>query len=105
MLNGRAHLTRERELIERLWSDAWRVWFPQGKSDPAICLIQIEPLEGEYWDSSGARGLKHAFQAARAYATGQQPPPLPPRTARCACDPCGSTRAGALIPSPGAGTA
>jgi len=75
VLNGRAHLTRERELIERLWSDSWRVWFPQGKSDPAICLIQIEPLEGEYWDSSGARGLKYAFQAARAYATGQPPSP------------------------------
>ena len=77
VLAGRARLTRDRELIGRLWSDAWRVWFPQGKSDPTICLIQVEAREGEYWDNSGTRGLKYAFQAARAYATGQTPQPDP----------------------------
>ncbi|MBV8784717.1 MAG: pyridoxamine 5'-phosphate oxidase family protein [Gammaproteobacteria bacterium] len=75
VLRGRASLTRDRGLIEQLWSDAWRVWFPQGKYDPNICLIQVEPREGEYWDNSGARGLKYAFQAAQAYASGKPPHP------------------------------
>ena len=77
VLSGGARPTRDRALIERLWSDAWRVWFPQGKEDPNICLIQVEPTEAEYWDNRGARGLKYAFQAARAYATGHTPRPDP----------------------------
>lgn len=72
-LSGRATLSRDRALTERLWSEAWKVWFPQGKADPAICFVRIEPHEAEYWDNAGMNGLKYLFAAAKAYASGTRP--------------------------------
>lgn len=72
-LSGRAHVERDRSLIDRLWSESWKVWFPQGKNDPALCLVAVDPTEAEYWDSSGATGLRYLFEAAKALATGTRP--------------------------------
>ena len=72
-VSGRARIERDRRLIDRLWSDSWKVWFPDGKNDPALCLIAVEPTEAEYWDSSGATGLRYLFEAAKAFATGTRP--------------------------------
>jgi general stress protein 26 len=72
-LAGTVSLSKERSLVARLWSEAWRVWFPEGKDDPALCLLVFEPEEGEYWDESGMNGLKYLFKAAKAYAAGERP--------------------------------
>jgi general stress protein 26 len=71
-ITGTARVTDNRALIERLWSEAWKLWFPQGKDDPALCLLEIEPEEAEYWDQSGVKGLRYLFQAARAYVSGER---------------------------------
>ena len=70
---GRAELVRDRNLIDHLWSEAWKVWFPEGKSDPTLCLIRVDGREGEYWDNAGFEGIKYAFEAAKAYAQGRPP--------------------------------
>jgi general stress protein 26 len=72
-LTGTVSLSKDRALVERLWSEAWKVWFPQGKDDPSLCLLVFEPEEGEYWDESGLNGLKFLFKAAKAYAAGERP--------------------------------
>jgi general stress protein 26 len=72
-ITGRARVVKDRALLERLWSEAWRVWFPGGKDDPTLCLIAVEPEEAEYWDRSGAKGIKSFFQMAKAYVSGTQP--------------------------------
>ena len=72
-LSGRASLVRDRVLIDRLWKEAWKVWFPKGKTDPTIALLKFSAEDGEYWDNAGAQGLKYAFEAAKAYVTGEQP--------------------------------
>lgn len=72
-ISGTARLIRERTLIENLWQEDWRVWFPQGKDDPALTIIAVDPSEAEYWDNSGASGIKYLFEAAKAYATGTTP--------------------------------
>lgn len=69
-LSGTAHVVRDRALIDRLWSETWRVWNPGGKDDPNLCLLAIEPVEGEYWDVAGARGVRFLVEAAKAYVTG-----------------------------------
>lgn len=69
-LTGRGRVVRDRALIERLWSEAWKVWFPKGKDDPDLCLIQVDPEEGEFWDQSGGKGLRMMWAAAKAYVTG-----------------------------------
>jgi general stress protein 26 len=70
---GRAEVVRDRDLINQLWSEAWKVWFPQGKSDPTLCLIRVEGRAGEYWDNAGMQGIKHVFQQAKAYVQGRPP--------------------------------
>jgi general stress protein 26 len=72
-VSGRARVVRDRALIDRLWSEVWRVWNPGGKDDPNICLLRIDPTDGEYWDTAGARGVRFVLAAAKAYVTGTTP--------------------------------
>jgi general stress protein 26 len=72
-LCGHVEIIRDRAVIERLWKEPWKVWFPQGKDDPSIAVLRFDADHGEYWDNSGARGLKYAFEAAKAYVKGETP--------------------------------
>jgi len=73
-LTGRAHVSRDRSLIEKLWSESWKVWFPGGKDDPSLALVVVEPDEASYWDSSGTEGIRLLFEMAKAYMTHEKPP-------------------------------
>ena len=70
---GTATIVKDQALIERLWSDAWKVWFPGGKSDPTLCILKVAPTSAEYWDNSGAEGLKYLFEGAKALVQGKKP--------------------------------
>ena len=72
-ISGTAELSDDPKLIERLWREPWRVWFPDGKSDPALRILSVAPAVAEYWDQSGARGIKYLIEMAKAYATGTTP--------------------------------
>lgn len=76
-LGGPAKPVTDRALIESYWSEPMRVWFPKGPSDPALCLIQLRPVQGEFWSLEGTKGLRYIFDAARAYVTGTTPRTLP----------------------------
>ncbi|HKP56246.1 MAG TPA: pyridoxamine 5'-phosphate oxidase family protein [Polyangiales bacterium] len=69
-VSGRAELSRDRNKIHELWKESFRVWF-KGKDDPNLVLIRLNPAEAEYWDTSGAQGVKFALRFAKAYVTGQ----------------------------------
>jgi len=73
-LSGVARVVQDRALIEELWSESWRVWFPAGKDDPSLCVVVVDPLEAAYWDVSGTRGIRYVFEMAKAYVTGKRPP-------------------------------
>jgi general stress protein 26 len=73
VISGNARIVRDRALIDKLWSEAWKVWFPGGKDDPSLCLIKLEAREGEYWDNSGTKGLKYLFQGVKAVLQGTRP--------------------------------
>lgn len=70
-ISGRATISRDRALIHKLWQESWKVWFPEGKDDPSLCLIAFDASEGEYWDSSGVRGVQFVIKAAKAYLGGE----------------------------------
>jgi general stress protein 26 len=72
-LSGRASTVLDRELLRAMWNESFRPWFPEGPDHPEIVLIRVEPAIGEYWDRRGARGLRHLWDAARAYASGRSP--------------------------------
>lgn len=70
---GRVNVIRDRGLVERLWKEAWKVWFPRGKSDPSIAVLRFDADHGEFWNAAGLRGVRYAFEAAKAYVRGETP--------------------------------
>ncbi len=70
-MNGHFELVADRAKVEALWKEPYRIYF-DGKSDPEIVLLRFTPFDAEYWDNAGARGVKHAFEAAKAYLKGQK---------------------------------
>ena len=47
---GMSYVNRDQEKISELWSPALDVWF-DGKEDPSISVIRVEPLQAHYWDN------------------------------------------------------
>jgi general stress protein 26 len=72
-VSGHALLSRERALVDELWSEAWRIWFPGGKDDPTLVIVIVEPEEAAYWDAGGTTGLRYFFESAKAYVKGERP--------------------------------
>ncbi len=72
-VSGHAEIVRDRALIDRLYKEDWKIWFPKGKADPSISLIKFTAQDAEYWDNAGAQGLKFAYRAAKAYVKGETP--------------------------------
>lgn len=72
-VSGRAEIVRDQALIDRLYKEDWKIWFPKGKTDPSISLIKFTAQDAEYWDNAGAQGLKFVYEAAKAYVKGQTP--------------------------------
>ncbi|WP_316803033.1 pyridoxamine 5'-phosphate oxidase family protein [Pedobacter nototheniae] len=48
---GIAEISRDQEMIDKLWSPFIKTWFQGGKDDPNITLIKVIPSEGYYWDT------------------------------------------------------
>lgn len=70
-VSGELSIVRERTLIELMWKETWKVWFPKGKSDPNIALLKFNANEGEFWDNAGVQAIKYVYSAAKAYVGGE----------------------------------
>ncbi|GAB3219908.1 pyridoxamine 5'-phosphate oxidase family protein [Spirosoma arcticum] len=69
-LSGRGEVTKDKAKINELWDDTLKTWFPNGKDDPRICLINVKAHADEYWDRPGGK-LLLLFIVARGVITGQ----------------------------------
>ena len=72
-ISGKVTIERDPAIIDRIWNESWRTWFPKGKDDPSLCVLRFDPREGEYWDDSGMQGLKYLFQGTKAIIQGERP--------------------------------
>lgn len=72
-LSGTARVVDDRAKLSQLWKPEWKVWFPGGKDDPNIVLLKVDGTAGEYWDNSGANGVKYLIEAGKALLTGERP--------------------------------
>lgn len=72
-LSGQAELVDDRAKIHELWQADWKAWFQQGKDDPSIRLIRVSVSDAEFWDNAGGKGLRYAFEAAKAMLTKDRP--------------------------------
>jgi general stress protein 26 len=63
---GRARVMRDQAMIDQFWNDALKAFFPKGKDDPNLVLLEVEPRTVEYWDGPGTwLGKVVAFVVAR----------------------------------------
>lgn len=76
-LNGHARVENDRARISKNFSEADKVWFPQGPDDPNAVLVHFRPTHAEYWDMSGAHGVGYVIEAAKAYLKGEALAPKP----------------------------
>jgi general stress protein 26 len=66
-IGGVATIVEDRKKIDELWDERFHAWFPRGKDDPNVVLISVSPIEGEYWDTKGLKGVRYAFEAVKAF--------------------------------------
>ena len=76
-LTGHARVVEDRRKIDEAWNETMRVWFPKGKDDPTLCLLEIDETYAEYWTLQGTRRVKYLVEAAKAYVKGRRPGAIP----------------------------
>lgn len=72
-ISGIATAVQDRRKVDKIWNEAWRHWFPDGKDDPSLLLLRVDGRTGEYWDNSGSSGIKYLIEAGKAYLAGTRP--------------------------------
>lgn len=71
-VSGLGTPVEDRAKVRQLWREPWRVWFPEGPDQQDLCLIRVDPWVAEFWDQRGTRGLRYAWKALKAYASGER---------------------------------
>ncbi len=69
-VSGKAKLSRDRAKIDELWSPFVKAWFPDGKDDPQLALLEIKVENAEYWDAPSS-AMVNLIGMAKAAATGK----------------------------------
>jgi general stress protein 26 len=70
-VSGKARVVRDQALIDTFWNDAMKAFFPNGKDDPNIVLIEVAVDTIEYWDGPGS-WIGKALTFAVARVTGNE---------------------------------
>ncbi len=73
-ITATARVVRDEAKLDSLWKESFKSWLPLGRATPDLALMAVQPLTGEYWDHSGAKSIKLAFEAVKAYVTGKEAP-------------------------------
>ena len=70
---GRARLVEDRTVIDQLWTESAREYFPQGAEDPNLGLLHLSSDSAQYWGMPGGK-VAGLAQIVKAKVTGEQPP-------------------------------
>ena len=60
------------ELVERFWNPIAASWYPGGKDDPKLIMLEFRPETAAIWASSG-NPLKFLYETAKANLTDTLP--------------------------------
>jgi len=66
---GNATIYKDRSTIEDKWSPMAKAWFENGKDDPNVSIIRVEPKDSYYWDTKAGK-LVSLFTFVAAAVTG-----------------------------------
>ncbi|MGX5915586.1 pyridoxamine 5'-phosphate oxidase family protein [Aliidiomarina sp. Khilg15.8] len=64
-MSGKARLTDDRKLIDKYWNSFVGAWFPEGKDDPDVALLEVKVEFGEHWLADESK-LFQLFEIAKA---------------------------------------
>jgi general stress protein 26 len=73
-LSGKASISKDAAIIDELWQDTYRAWFPEGKNDPNIAVLRVSIDHAEYWDTPAGPAVK-VISLAKAIITGERAKP------------------------------
>lgn len=63
---GNAIIYTDKYHIEEVWTPVAKAWFEEGKDDPDVTVIKVEPKDAYYWDTKNGKMvsmLKWAYGA------------------------------------------
>ncbi|UZT98397.1 pyridoxamine 5'-phosphate oxidase family protein [Chryseobacterium fluminis] len=66
---GEATIYKDKTTIEDKWSPMAKAWFEEGKDDPKVSIIRVEPKDTYYWDTKVGK-LVSLFNFVSAAVTG-----------------------------------
>jgi general stress protein 26 len=69
-VSGTAAIETDPSELQRVWTVGSEVWFKSAGASNKAALIVVTPQFAEYWDQSGIKALKYAFETLRAAVTG-----------------------------------
>jgi general stress protein 26 len=69
-IDGTAEMVDDQAMKEELWNQWAEAWLPDGKTDPNVVLIKVDPHSAEYWDTPGGR-VASVVSFVQVKATGE----------------------------------
>ena len=67
-VGGTLQEDHDRERIARFWNPVAGAWFPEGKDDPHLTLLRLDPVDAQVWVSH-SNPLRFGFEVAKANLT------------------------------------
>lgn len=71
-MSGKGRLSDNRELIDKYWNSFVGAWFPEGKDDPDVALLEVDIQFGEHWLADENK-LFQLFEMAKANIKHEKP--------------------------------
>ena len=72
LFGGRLRVNRDAAKIEELWNPVVAAWYPGGKDDPEMTLLELQLVDAAIW-ASKTNPIKFGWEIANANATGEEP--------------------------------
>ena len=63
---GTATIYTDKAHIEQVWTPIAKAWFEEGKDDPEVTVIKVEPKDAYYWDTKYGKMISMIKWAAGA---------------------------------------
>jgi general stress protein 26 len=68
----RIFLFEDKLLIDKFWNIFVSAWFPKGKEDSSVALIEVKTNSAEFWDAD-ANKIVQVFDYAKALLSNEKP--------------------------------
>lgn len=70
---GKARISSDRALVDKIWDAQAEAWMPQGKDDPSVVVLSVDPDQAELWDVKASK-VEQAWEFAKAYLGDKERP-------------------------------